>query len=149
MDYADVVTIYGVSRAGFVPQLISLHLSNETVVYELLKKATAKALIFDPSFENVIQDSPLPAYVALSPQDSAELDSLSLPPPRTAMSRDDLVFVFHTSGSTSGIPKLVPCTAAWVDSQTSRTVVISALRKMTCLQLVILPMHTQTLHLLG
>ena len=115
MDYSDVVNIYGMSRAGFVPQLFSLRLPNPTVVYELLERANAKALIYDPSFESIVANPPVPV------QRSASLDELeayadSPLPAFPVLESSDLVFVFHTSGSTSGSPKLVPCNARWVDS---------------------------------
>jgi acyl-coenzyme A synthetase/AMP-(fatty) acid ligase len=33
----------------------------------------------------------------------------------------DTVFIFHTSGSTSGIPKLVPCSSSWLDSAITKS----------------------------
>ena len=64
MEYSYVVTIYGISRAGFIPQLFSLRLPNPTVIYELLLRAQAKALIYDPSFNTTVSDSPVPFYCA-------------------------------------------------------------------------------------
>lgn len=115
MDYSDVVTIYGMSRAGFVPQLFSLRLPNPTVIYELLLKANSKALIYDPSFDTIVTDPPVKVLCTLS---LSELDSHAEEPLPSFPSwgPDDLVFIFHTSGSTSGSPKLVPCTLRWVDS---------------------------------
>ncbi|KAF8991326.1 hypothetical protein BDQ17DRAFT_1370992, partial [Cyathus striatus] len=88
--YTDVLHIYGISHAGYVPQLFNLHLPNPEVVYELLQRAGAKALIYLSSFE----------------------------------SEHEIAFVFHTSGSASGFPKLVPCTYRWLDTviQKSRVV---------------------------
>lgn len=117
MDYSDVVNIYGMSRAGFVPQLFSLRLPNPTVVFELLKRAQAMALVYDASFRDIVQNPPVPAHAAVSIEGLAGYEQETLPPFPTARSTEEIVFVFHTSGSTSGSPKLVPCTARWVDSQ--------------------------------
>ncbi|KAH9082129.1 acetyl-CoA synthetase-like protein [Lactarius deliciosus] len=96
MTYIDVLHIYGLSRAGYIPQLFSIRLPNPDVVCELLIKANARALLVDPSFERLLKRSP-----------------------------DDIVFIFHTSGSTSGIPKLVPCSLSWLDSAVTKSYQIS------------------------
>lgn len=115
MTYDDVLHIYGLSRAGYVPQLFSLRLPNPDVVFELLHKANAKALIYDSSFASAMRDSPLPTHVAT---DGARITDCSQP--LSVLSEpsngDDLVFIFHTSGSTSGSPKLVPCNYTWLNT---------------------------------
>ncbi|KAL5518873.1 hypothetical protein ACEPAH_556 [Sanghuangporus vaninii] len=115
MDYSDVVNIYGMSRAGFVPQLFSLRLPNPTVVYELLERAQAKALVYDPSFESIVIKPPVPTQRVAS-LDELESCAEAPLPPFPSLGSNDLVFIFHTSGSTSGSPKLVPCDARWVNS---------------------------------
>ncbi|KAG6816180.1 hypothetical protein H0H87_008054 [Tephrocybe sp. NHM501043] len=112
--YTDVLHIYGISRAGYIPQLISLRLPNPVVIYELLQKSNAKALVHDQTYTDVLQDCFLPIHPALSLEVS-ETDNEPLPPLSTP-SEDEIAFIFHTSGSTSGSPKLVPCTFSWLDS---------------------------------
>jgi acyl-coenzyme A synthetase/AMP-(fatty) acid ligase len=110
-SYHDVVSIYGVSRAGFIPQLFSLRLPNADVILELLMKTKAKALIYEDLFESALQTWPLPTYRAdadLTGFGSSLSESLPVQP-------DDIAFYFHTSGSTSGSPKLVPCSYKWLD----------------------------------
>ena len=116
MDYSDVVTIYGISRAGYVPQLFSLRLPNPTVVFELLERAKAKALVYDPSFVANIKQATVPVHRSLSIAELEVSKQNVLPPFPTPKSKDTLLFIFHTSGSTSGSPKLVPCNAGWIDS---------------------------------
>ena len=115
MDYSDVVNIYGMSRAGFIPQLFSLRLPNPDVVYELLERAQAQALIYDPSFENIVVNPPVPSQRAASLDEIESCAEAPLPPFPT-LEMCDVVFTFHTSGSTSGSPKLVPCDARWINS---------------------------------
>jgi acyl-CoA synthetase (AMP-forming)/AMP-acid ligase II len=115
MTYTDVLHIYGISRAGYIPQLFSLRLPNPIVIFELLQKANAKALIFDPSFASVLDHSPVPIHMAMNDED-VEDSTYPLSTLPTVVNGDDTVFVFHTSGSTSGSPKLVPCSYKWLDS---------------------------------
>jgi acyl-CoA synthetase (AMP-forming)/AMP-acid ligase II len=115
MTYTDVLHIYGLSRAGYIPQLFSLRLPNPTVIFELLQKANAKALIFDPSFAPLLESSPVPTHVAVNAEDVEDSTS-PIPALPTTVNGGDKVFVFHTSGSTSGSPKLVPCSYRWLDT---------------------------------
>ncbi|KAJ7597639.1 hypothetical protein C8J56DRAFT_325130 [Mycena floridula] len=110
--YIDLLHIYGISRAGLIPQLVSLRLPNPVVVFELLLKANAKALIHDPSFQSIISDSPVPTHPAVSILDVA----LDIPvPDMPQLTLDDTAFFFHTSGSTSGSPKVIPYSYRWLD----------------------------------
>jgi acyl-CoA synthetase (AMP-forming)/AMP-acid ligase II len=114
-SYTDVLHIYGVSRAGFVPQLFSLRLPSPVVVFELLQKANAKALIFDTSFGSVLSNSPVPIHLAVD-ADAIDVTDEHLPKTYLESNGNDTAFVFHTSGSTSGSPKLVPCSYTWLNT---------------------------------
>ena len=119
MTYVDVCHIYGMVRAGYVPQFFSLRLPSPDVVYELLHKAGAGALVFDKSYEPIVTNCPVPTHVALEvqPQSAA---GLPLPPVSPAVDADEVMMVFHTSGSTSGSPKLVPCNRTWLDAMIAK-----------------------------
>lgn len=115
MTYTDVLHIYGISRAGYIPQLFSVRLPSPEVIFELLRKANAQALIFDPCFEAILADSPVPTHLAANARETdvagwPELEKLS------GCDGNDTAFVFHMSGSTSGSPKLVPCSYRWLDT---------------------------------
>ena len=112
--YTDVLHIYGISRAGYIPQLFSLRLPNPAVVHELLQRAGAQALIYDASFESILNNFPLPTYRALA-SERIEPTPISLPSISDSQ-EDDIAFIFHTSGSTSGSPKLVPMTYRWLNT---------------------------------
>lgn len=103
------------SRAGYIPQMFSLRLPNPVVIFELLQRAGARALVCEPSFGVELSGSPVLTYSAIRvhEQDAADV---ALPPLRTDYPATDLVLVFHTSGSTSGSPKLVPCNRRWLDT---------------------------------
>ncbi|KAJ7631100.1 hypothetical protein FB45DRAFT_1003896 [Roridomyces roridus] len=112
--YNDVLTIYGASRAGYVPQLFSLRLPNPDVIYELLHKASAKALVYESSYAHVLQESPFPTYLAANAKD---IDATGFPLPQMPCAQpDDIAFFFHTSGSSGGSPKLIPYSYRWLDA---------------------------------
>ncbi|KAI8980680.1 acetyl-CoA synthetase-like protein [Trametes punicea] len=124
MTYLDAVHIYGIARVGYIPQLFSLRLPNPDVVYELLLRAKAQALVFDPSFGSIVKDCPVPAEVAIDVR-SVDVEHLPLPPLWVPSHGEDIVMIYHTSGSTSGSPKLVPCTADWVNATVSKAALVT------------------------
>ena len=118
MTYFDVLHIYGIARAGFIPQLFSLRLPNPDVVNELLQKAGAKALIYDLSYESATSTFSVPVHPAAFTErpDAEDVVLYNGFEP----SGSDIAMVFHTSGSTSGSPKLVRCTYKWLDAIVSK-----------------------------
>lgn len=62
-QYADLVQIFSVWRAGYIPQMISFLVPNPNVVYDLLGRAGAKALICSPSFRPFLENSTTPSPV--------------------------------------------------------------------------------------
>lgn len=118
MSYIDVLHIYGIARAGFVPQLFSLRLPNPDVVDELLHKADSKALIYDPLYASATSRFSVPVHPAIY-EERPDAEAVTLcndfVPAGT-----DIAMVFHTSGSTSGSPKLVRCTYKWLDAVVSK-----------------------------
>ncbi|KAI0344302.1 acetyl-CoA synthetase-like protein [Trametopsis cervina] len=116
LSYSDVLHIYGVARASYIPQLFSLRLPNPTIIYELLQKAEGQALIYDPSFADIVADSPVPAHAATSVREEDVEDEIISPLSQISLEETDIVMIFHTSGSTSGRPKLVRCSLKWLDN---------------------------------
>ncbi|KAJ7482396.1 hypothetical protein B0H11DRAFT_1220041 [Mycena galericulata] len=127
-SYKDVLNIYGVSRAGYIPQLFSLRLPNADVILELLTKTRARALIYEDLFESALQTWPLPIYRAVDVDVAVGSSHLELRPLPAAQNQE-IAFYFHTSGSTSGSPKLVPCSYRWLDSTIRKSHQICAPRQ--------------------
>ncbi|KAF5005592.1 hypothetical protein FDECE_7999 [Fusarium decemcellulare] len=113
LSYLDLTHIWGIARAGFIPQPISLRMTDPTVMYELLSRTNAVALIHDPSFKSFLSNSPVPIWPG------EEIPTSDVEPPLPSLwmpSQDsDIIMIYHTSGSTMGTPKLVPVTARWLD----------------------------------
>lgn len=114
MTYVDVLHIYGIMRAGFVPQMFSLRLPNPSVIFELLSRSCGKALVYDASFSDIVTDGPIPTYMAFDIRTS-DVSGVYLPPLPKEVNGEDPLLILHTSGSTSGRPKLVPLSYAWWD----------------------------------
>ena len=115
------------SRAGYIPQMFSLRLPNPVVIFELLQKSGACALVCEPSFSVDLSGCPVLNYSAIQVREQDVAD-VTLPPLRTDYSASDLVFIFHTSGSTSGSPKLVSCNRRWLDNIVTKSRQIAQVR---------------------
>ncbi|RXW22056.1 hypothetical protein EST38_g3794 [Candolleomyces aberdarensis] len=124
LTYVDCIHIYGISRAGYIPQMFSLRLPNPEVVYELLRKADARALVYDACFESVLSNCTLPVYQALQTSEIASVDE-ELERIVPIANENEVAFIFHTSGSTSGSPKLVPCSYRWLNTVVQKSNYIS------------------------
>ncbi|KAI0788607.1 hypothetical protein C8Q75DRAFT_793759 [Abortiporus biennis] len=121
--YNDALHMYGIARAGYVPQLFSLRLPNPDIIYELLEKAGAKALVYDTSYASIVKDAPVPSHVASEVFDLAVDESFL--PPLPEPTGEDTVMIFHTSGSTSGSPKLVRCSYKWLAAMLAKAELIT------------------------
>ncbi|KAI0830640.1 acetyl-CoA synthetase-like protein [Trametes gibbosa] len=120
MTYVDALHIYSLVRAGYVPQFFSLRLPNPDIIFELLERSNGKALIYDDAYASVLSHNPVPTYIAVDARTLPWAEA-TLPPNRGSTNGDDTLMIFHTSGSTSGRPKLVPCSYAWWDFTLTKT----------------------------
>lgn len=85
--------------AGFIPQLFSVVFANREVVWDLLSHSGAKALGFDHTFLEAVADSPLKS-----------MSTIEVP----EILWSDTAMIVHSSGTTSGMPKLIPATHGWL-----------------------------------
>lgn len=134
VDYYDATLIFGLSRAGYIPELISFSITTPEAVYDMAQRAESKILIYDSLMEDAIflTPSPIPTHIyepkkhqeALQIYLSTEARDVEIPNLSELTSNPDaVVYILHTSGSTSGRPKLVPWTYQWVDNNIEKMLV--------------------------
>lgn len=103
-------------RAGYVPQFFSIRLPEPGIIFELLAKSNGKALIYESSFASIMpSSSPFPMHLAVDVR-AEDVADISLPPVVETENGDDTLMIFHTSGSTSGQPKVIRCSYSWWDA---------------------------------
>ncbi|KAG6906981.1 hypothetical protein DXG01_011121 [Tephrocybe rancida] len=117
--YEDVVNLYAVARAGFIPQVFSRVMATQggTMINDLLTLQNGKALVYDPHYQDQVHKIAVPTLVApeLQPAtNSLGFEQLSDLP---VVEDDDVAIIFHTSGTTSGRPKPVPQSHKWLRFQ--------------------------------
>ncbi|KAG6919695.1 hypothetical protein DXG01_002641 [Tephrocybe rancida] len=119
--YADLVHLYAIIRAGFVPQVFHLGMLTQgsSMIDDLLRLSSGKVLVYDPYFTKHLQGISVPTCVI------PELSTTRMPGTIPHWPLDDLplvddedvAMIFHTSGTTSGRPKPVPQTHRWLKCQ--------------------------------
>ncbi|KAJ7661325.1 acetyl-CoA synthetase-like protein [Mycena polygramma] len=114
VKYSDLAHIYGLARAGFVPEVLNANMT-ALIVRDLLAKTKGKTLIFEPNFVDRVADIGLPSIPI---PDLATLQTVSSPlPALPEVTPTDVAIIFHTSGTVSGVPKPVPEPHRWVKCQ--------------------------------
>ncbi|KAL3601743.1 hypothetical protein FPOAC2_06017 [Fusarium poae] len=113
-SYEDLLHYLSLQRAGFIPQLFSIRMTDPSIVYELLGKSNAAALLYDPICEPSVKGCSVPTFSTGTVLGKHCPTDVQL---NTTISTngDKVLVIFHTSGSTSGMPKLVPQTVRWMD----------------------------------
>ncbi|KAK7691822.1 hypothetical protein QCA50_005226 [Cerrena zonata] len=110
--YYEVIHLYALIKAGYIPQCISSRLPDVNTVYKLASRSGAKALLYLPSVA-IPEDCPIVTHEVhnLSPDDVTIISTDQTETVQTSL--DDVIVIYHTSGSTGDLPKLVRMTERW------------------------------------
>jgi hypothetical protein len=100
-QYSDLIHLYGLARAGYVPQTFSVLFSypGQEVVRDLLAMCKGRAIIHDVKFAVDLFD--VPSFV--TPDILGIRQPVSTPLCEVVdVEETDMAMVFHTSGTTGG-----------------------------------------------
>ncbi|KAJ7573866.1 acetyl-CoA synthetase-like protein [Mycena floridula] len=113
-SYHDFVHMYGLVRAGYIPQMFGLKMSFNVIV-DLLAFTQGKAMIYDPSLSDKMPtEFGLPNFPY--PNSATITETTGPIPDLPVVDSTDMAMIFHTSGTTSGRPKCVPQPHRWIKS---------------------------------
>ncbi|KAG6828961.1 hypothetical protein H0H87_012937, partial [Tephrocybe sp. NHM501043] len=117
--YEDLVHLYAVARAGYVPQVFNLVMTTQggTMINELISLRSGKALVYDPYFEEHVHKITVPTFFIPDLQTLASSHGQGPLSDIPQAEDDDVAIIFHTSGTTSGRPKPVPQSHKWLRFQ--------------------------------
>ncbi|KAJ7595197.1 hypothetical protein C8J56DRAFT_774849 [Mycena floridula] len=117
--YTDLVHNLAISAAGYIPQMFSVYWSHSQLVFNMLSTSGAKALVWDSTVVDDIGNCPRPTIdIASIDIEGRETRGKRLYNGNISFEavKDDVVLMLHTSGSTSGLPKIIPWTNRWISS---------------------------------
>ncbi|GJJ14477.1 hypothetical protein Clacol_008741 [Clathrus columnatus] len=114
MLYRDLVHLFGLMNAGFVPQILTLKIRSAEVAVEYFKRSNISHIIHAPTAptDQLRNHFQIHETVDIKPSDSVVADVHV--PSLQEKTGDDTVVILHSSGSTSGKPKLIPYTRNWI-----------------------------------
>ncbi|KAF7345703.1 Acetyl-CoA synthetase-like protein [Mycena venus] len=114
LSYSDIVHMYALCKAGYIPDMITTSLTNAEVVLEMLRESNAKAFLHAPGL-GLPKTSEIPTFTPVPVSDFQNLQGEFDFSPAPTYNAEDLAFIQHTSGSTTR-PKTVLCTNKWFQS---------------------------------
>ncbi|GJJ09113.1 hypothetical protein Clacol_003335 [Clathrus columnatus] len=126
--YTDVIRVFSLQRAGYALHLMSPYFENVDLVQNLFKQSGAGVVVCDTNnvkgWEELEKNNaglrviPLltDGEVAKIIERSPTVPELNALPSLEDGEEDDILFIVQTSGSTSGVPKLVTRTRRSIDA---------------------------------
>ncbi|KAF9061236.1 acetyl-CoA synthetase-like protein [Rhodocollybia butyracea] len=110
--YIDVVHVYAISRAGYIPQLVNIFPNADyAVIQGPLEQANARAFIYESVYSDIVRDIPIPCFTLVTVVHPNDYPLPDLP----HVTGSDIAIIYQTSGTTSGKSKIVPCNYTWLD----------------------------------
>ncbi|KAF9061235.1 acetyl-CoA synthetase-like protein [Rhodocollybia butyracea] len=110
--YLDIVHVYAISRAGYIPQLINIFQNADySVIQGPLEQANTRALIYESVYSDTVRDIPIPRFTSVTVVHPNDYPLPDLP----HVTGSDVAIIYQTSGSTSGKSKIVPFNYTWLD----------------------------------
>ncbi|EGN93838.1 hypothetical protein SERLA73DRAFT_63440 [Serpula lacrymans var. lacrymans S7.3] len=114
--YEDLINILGICAAGYVPQLFSVAFTPH-IIRDLVSRSGAKGLVYDSAFTSQVNSSsssvPLFPSVPVGVLENNSHFGRTLGTLPSVVEKDT-AFVVHSSGTTSGTPKIIPANHLWV-----------------------------------
>ncbi|GJJ09115.1 hypothetical protein Clacol_003337 [Clathrus columnatus] len=129
--YTDVIHVFSLQRAGHTLHLMSPYIENVDLVQNLFKQSGARIIFCDTKnvkgWEQLEKEAGLRVIALITDEEAAEIikksptiPELNALPSLDDGEKDDILFIVHTSGSSSGLPKLVPHTRRWIDANAQK-----------------------------
>ncbi|GJJ14467.1 hypothetical protein Clacol_008731 [Clathrus columnatus] len=121
--YRDFVHLFGLIKAGFVPQLLNLKVHSIEIATEYFRRSNITHIIYasNAPAAQLGNDFQIHEIIDRKLDQSDKIADLHEPVLRKE-NGDDVVLIFNSSGSTSGKPKLIPYTRKWIDGHARKPI---------------------------
>ncbi|KAF5343319.1 hypothetical protein D9757_014157 [Collybiopsis confluens] len=118
--YVDILHVYGIFRAGYITQVITLF---PDAPYDLIRgafeSAKPRAFIFESLYKDsgAVRNALMPCYEALPSVDAVYSDIEHPLPQFPTVEAEDIAIIAQTSGTSSGVSKVIPGSYRWLDAK--------------------------------
>ncbi|KAF5378971.1 hypothetical protein D9757_009086 [Collybiopsis confluens] len=118
--YVDILHVYGIFRAGYITQVITLF---PDAPYDLIRgafeSAKPRAFIFESRYKDsgAVRNAPIPCYEALPSVDVVYSDIEHPLPQLPTVEAEDIAIIAQTSGTSSGVSKVIRGSYRWLDAK--------------------------------
>ncbi|KAF9061228.1 hypothetical protein BDP27DRAFT_1338412 [Rhodocollybia butyracea] len=111
--YIDIVHVYAISRAGYIPQLVNIFQNADySVIQGSIEQGNTRAFIYESVYSDTVRDIPqIPRFTTVTVVHPNDYPLPDLP----HVTGSDIAIIYQTSGTTSGTSKIVPCNYTWLD----------------------------------
>lgn len=120
----ETVNLFSLQRANYVPHLVSTYVEDANLVRSLFEESGAKVVVCDVNdvkeWEQLRKHFDVIPFLGLDGPPSTSTLDISRPLPALDGKADDILSIGQSSGSSSGRPKLVPCTRRWLDANAQK-----------------------------
>ncbi|GJJ09091.1 hypothetical protein Clacol_003313 [Clathrus columnatus] len=135
--YTDALHIFSLLRVGYIPCLMWTYIKDVDVIQSQFEEANARIVACDTKIvegwkqleKAGIKVIPFSTFEEIIENASPTVDLSILPPLDVYGNGDDIILIAHSSGSTSGRPKVVKWTRRWIDANAQKSQIIGKHQK--------------------
>lgn len=123
MPYSDLLHIYGVMRAGYVPHILFSEITSLDMMHDLFNQTDARVVIHVPTLSVEELPKQIPCYLAPDAEEIPEEQCVDAVIPNfdtIVIPDEDIIAIIQTSGSTSGRPKVVRLRQRWFEANSRK-----------------------------
>ncbi|GJJ14653.1 hypothetical protein Clacol_008919 [Clathrus columnatus] len=124
-SFSDMLHIFGIMKAGYIPHILLSDITNLEVVRALFKDTDCGAILYTPSAsgEGLSKDFVCHPIMDTEEIEISEDSSIVIPfDSESVLNEGDTVVIVHTSGSTSGRPKIVHIRQKWFEANHHKSI---------------------------
>ncbi|GJJ14663.1 hypothetical protein Clacol_008929 [Clathrus columnatus] len=116
-SFSDMLHIFGIMKAGYIPHILLSDITNVDVVRTLFKDTNCGAILYTPSASGEGLSKHFVCHPIMDAEEISEDSSVVIPfDSESVLNDEDIVVIVHTSGSTSGRPKIVRLRRKWFEA---------------------------------
>ncbi|GJJ13581.1 hypothetical protein Clacol_007837 [Clathrus columnatus] len=116
----DFVHLFGLTRAGLIPQVLNLRINSVEIATTYFKQSNIEHIIYAPTAPIDPLRDHFQTHEIIDIEQTYSQQGEFTVPELNEEDGNDTIFIYHTSGSTAGQPKLIPYLRRWIDGNSRK-----------------------------